>query len=369
MRLKRQVLKALSKWYFAGADQTGLEAYLRRQRLAETYARFRAVGQARGTHWDRWPQPLRGGRIGPGDCDELLRRYYLYALWQTQEQFAGLARQARARGVRLCLDLPVGVRRDGFDTWHERGLFVHGVGVGAPPDDFFVSGQNWGLVPADPQRQREDGYRYWRACLRRQLECAGILRVDHVMGLQRLWWVPEGMAATDGVYVRYPAEEMFAILALESLRHKALIVGENLGTVPPAVNREMRRRGILSMYVLPFEVSPGKSRPIRRPRADCLACLNTHDMPTFAALWQGLDIEQRLRMALLTAAQARQERQKRQEFRDAVLADLRDEGTLRRGEGILPSRAEGVPPSCFFFCSLSYPASPFFSHPLFKKKQ
>jgi 4-alpha-glucanotransferase len=326
MRLKRRVLEALAKWYFAQADRAGLAAFLRRCPPAEAYARFRAVGEGRGAHWDRWPQPLRDGRIGGGDYDERLCRYYLYVLWQTQEQFAGLAKQARSRGVRLCLDLPVGVRRDGFDTWHERGLFVHGVGVGAPPDDFFASGQNWGLVPADPRRQREDCYRYWRACLRRQLECAGILRVDHVMGLHRLWWVPEGMPAADGVYVRYPTEEMFAVLALESWRHKALIVGENLGTVPPAVNRTMRRRGILSMYVLPFEVSPARSRPVRRPSAACLACLNTHDMPTFAALWPGLDIDERLRLGLLTAGQARQERKKRQGFREAVLAQLRRSG-------------------------------------------
>ena len=152
--------------------------------------------------------------------------------------------------------------------------------AGAPPDALFTKGQNWGFPPLQPERLRERGYDYLIDCLRHHLEHAGLLRIDHVMQLHRLFWIPRGMDAADGVYVRYPAEELYAVLSLECHRHQAMIVGENLGTVPPEVYEAMDRHEVHGMYVVQYELQPG-SQGLREPPAKTVASLNTHDMPTF----------------------------------------------------------------------------------------
>ena len=239
-----------------------------------------------------------------------------------------VAGNAAARRVRLCLDLPLGVKQSGFDPWNESELFVPGMAMGAPPDPFFLGGQNWSLPPIHPQRLREQGYRYFMACLRRHLRHAKILRLDHVMGLYRLFWVPEGMPADQGVYVRYPSSELLAILALESQRHQAVIVGENLGTVPEYVNRSMRRHRILSTYVVPFNIAPEESPPVTPPVEDCVASLNTHDLPTFASFWRGVDIRRGLKMGLHDRQGAKRQCVQRRLTRRALLAWLRGKGML-----------------------------------------
>src|SRR5690606_27044500 len=138
----------------------------------------------------------------------------------------------RARGQRLYLDLPLGVHPAGYDVWSRRELFAGGASAGSPPDAFFSLGQNWGFPPLRPDALRETGHAYVIDVLRATLRHAGMLRIDHVMALHRLFWIPAGMEARDGVYVRYPAEELYAVHCLESARHAAVIVGEDLGTVP-----------------------------------------------------------------------------------------------------------------------------------------
>src|SRR4029079_1082368 len=181
--------------------------------------------------------------------------------------------------------------------------------AGAPPDTFFTKGQNWGFPPLQPDRLRDSGYRHLIDCLRHHLAHAGLLRIDHVMQFHRLFWIPQGMDASGGVYVRYPAEEFFAILSLESHRHQAIIVGENLGTVPPEIGEAMDRHDVLGMYVVQYELQPG-SQGLREPPARSVASLNTHDMPTFRAFWEAKDVDDLEDLGLFDPAQANAERER-----------------------------------------------------------
>jgi len=181
-----------------------------------------------------------------------------------------LSSTARSRGMKLYLDLPLGVHPEGFDVWRERKLFALDTSGGAPPDAFFTKGQNWGFPPLHPEAMRKQGYRYLIDCLRHLLQDASVLRIDHVMGLHRLYWIPKGLEAFQGVYVRYPAEELYAILCVESQRHQALIVGEDLGTVPRHVPTAMARHGVDRTYVVQFELTASiKADPASRPGRLC----------------------------------------------------------------------------------------------------
>jgi 4-alpha-glucanotransferase len=289
MALKRRVLELLAREFFA-ADSDRQAAF--RRWVADCpgvrdYARFRAAVEHQRGGWTSWPARMRAGRLEEGDYDPQAERYHLYVQWVAREQFGALAERARAQGVGLYLDFPLGVHREGYDVWREREVFVLEANAGAPPDPFFTGGQDWGFPPLHPEAVRVQGYRYYLACLQHHLRHAGTLRLDHVMGLHRLFWVPRGLPAREGVYVRYPAEEFYALLCLESHRHRAVLVGEDLGTVPRYVRAAMARHGVYRMYILPFELTPHPKKPLRSVPADSLAGLNTHDMPPFAAFWSG----------------------------------------------------------------------------------
>jgi 4-alpha-glucanotransferase len=228
----------------------------------------------------------------------------------------------------MYLDLPLGVHPHGYDVWRHRALFATDVSVGAPPDAVFVSGQDWGFPPLDPGRLREQHCQYVIAYLRHHLQHARILRIDHVMGLHRLFWIPKGLGAGEGVYVRYPAEEFYAILSLESRRHNAWIVGENLGTVPSYVSPAMRRHNIQSMYVVHYEQASDAHGALRAVPTDCVASINTHDMPPFAASWRDSDIDDRLKLGLLDRTGARTERRARREQRRSLMHFLERKGLL-----------------------------------------
>src|SRR3990172_6909058 len=226
----------------------------------EDYARFRATGERQRAPWPSWSRPLCDGVLTEGDYDERARRYHLYVQWVAREQIRVLSEHSRRAGVNLYLDLPLGVHPHSYDVWREREAFVLGVSGGAPPDVVFTQGQDWGFPPLHPEAIREQGYRYVIAYLRHQLQHTTLLRIDHVMGLHRLFWIPKGLEARDGVCVRYPAEELYAIFCLESHRHRASIVGENLGTVPAYVNSAMARHNLHRMYVLQYELDPGPNK-------------------------------------------------------------------------------------------------------------
>ena len=250
------------------------------------YAEFRAAVERHGGTWEAWPAGPRSGNLRAGaDYDGEVFRYHAYAQWLAREQVA----KAASSGANLYLDFPVGAHSGGYDTWRHSDDFVHGVSAGAPPDAVFEGGQSWGFPPLHPQRARRSGYRALRDALRHHFEHAALLRVDHVMGLHRLFWVPSGFTAADGVYVHYRSTELWGILALEASRARAglgaAVVGEDLGTVPDEVRREMETRGALRMHVIPFESGARRHRAINDPPSTALACLGTHDMDPFATWW------------------------------------------------------------------------------------
>jgi len=213
-------------------------------------------------------------------------------------------------------------------------LFVNGACAGAPPDPYSTAGQNWGLPPIDPRWLRRTRYRYFIDLIRSGFRHAGALRIDHVMGLFRLFWIPDGMTGSQGAYVRYPAEDLLGIIALESARQSALVVGEDLGTVPDYVPPALAKWGILSSKVLYFEREwDGTFKAAHRYPPMSLATANTHDMPTIAGFWAGRDLD--LRRELGQIATDEEERRAREE-RD------RDRGLLARlleAERILPHGA------------------------------
>lgn len=257
----------------------------------EDYARFRAACEILGRPWRRWREDARQGRLDL-HADPGAVRAYAYAQWLAHTQLQQVQQRCG-----LYLDFPLGVHPDGYDAWRYRHLFAKGVSVGAPPDPFSAQGQDWGFAPLHPLRLREEGYAYLRRCLAHHFRVCRLLRVDHVMGLHRLYWIPRGFPASAGVYVRYPADELYAVLLLEAWRAGATVVGEDLGTVPGEVRRRLDRHGILRMYVLGFEVCPGFGLPI--PGANTVASLGTHDTAPFACWWTGEDLTHLAHLGLL----------------------------------------------------------------------
>ncbi|HEY0590946.1 MAG TPA: 4-alpha-glucanotransferase, partial [Thermoanaerobaculia bacterium] len=287
MRAKRDVLEILAEEFFENATparRAEFDAFMDEKPRTESYARFRAAVEN-----GRWP-----GEVPPDAILELRdeeqkgRRYHLFVQWQCERQLESVAALARSSGFGLYLDVPLGVHGGGYDAWAEREIFARGVATGAPPDPFFTGGQNWGAPPPHPEALRRTGYRYFIESLRAIMRYAGVLRFDHVMALHRLYWIPQGMPADQGVYVRYATEENFAILAIESHRHRTTVIGEDLGTVPEVVRSRMRRHAVRGMYVLQYEIGPYTAP--REPSPESVASLNTHDMPPFAGFVLGEDI-------------------------------------------------------------------------------
>jgi 4-alpha-glucanotransferase len=165
--------------------------------------------------------------------------------------------------------------------------------------------------------------------VRHHLRLAGVLRIDHMMGFHRLFWIPHGFGARDGVYVKYPADELYAVFSLESHRHRSILIGEDLGTVPPEVRPAMALHNINRMYVMQYELQPQYQNALTPVYPDCIAVLNTHDMPPFAAWWQGLDIDERVKLGILDPGIAEDERKRRRSMLDALIQTLQRQGRLR----------------------------------------
>jgi 4-alpha-glucanotransferase len=228
--------------------------------------------------------------------------------------------------------MAAGVDPEGADAWYFQQYLAGGVTVGCPPDDFNRNGQDWGLPPWRPDTLAEAGYAPFAEVLRGTLRRSGAIRLDHVMGLFRLWWIPEGASASEGTYVRYDHEAMLGVLALEAHRAGSMVIGEDLGTVEPRVREELADRGILGTSVLRFEYLGGSEQrsgplPPERWRAECLATLTTHDLPSTAAWLDGEHIRLHDRLGLLTQPVA-EARAAAAAERDGWLAELRRTGAL-----------------------------------------
>lgn len=288
MALKRPVLADLARCFFEGADagrRSDFGDYVAAHPYVGEYAAFRAAG--RGRREDQHQE----------------EQYHLYCQWQMDRQ---LARLAGSGGPGLLFDLPLGVHPLGFDAQRWPGLFAAGMSTGAPPDAFFA-GQDWSTPPLHPEADRLQGYEYFSACLGNLMRHSAAVRIDHMMAFHRLFWIPDGADPRDGVYVTYPAEEFYALLALESHRQKTAVVGEDLGTVPAGVRTSMRRHGVARTSVLLGALRPG-ARTLEVDIPDgAFVTLETHDMFPLAGFLHGDDIEARVETGQLDGAAARRE--------------------------------------------------------------
>jgi 4-alpha-glucanotransferase len=242
--------------------------------------------------------------------------YHAYCQWVAAQQL-NLASNA----LPLYADIPVGAHPEGFDPYWSPTSFLPGVSGGAPPDLFFADGQNWSFSPLHPERIRDDRYSYLRAVFARAFRHASYVRVDHVMGLQRLYVIPEGNDAADGAYLSYHADELHALVSLEAYRAGASVVGEDLGTLPDGVHERMARDGMLRSWV--FEFTSTATDPLPAPRRDVLASLATHDTPRFNSFLWGHDIDEAEKLGHLTASEADSRRAQRARYREALFDALK----------------------------------------------
>lgn len=266
------------------------------------YARFRGVQARLGRNWRTWPPNARAGTPEPDQVDSEVERFHLVAQTLVRRQLHDVRRRLEHDGFRLGLDLAVGVHPDGYDPWSRQTLFGERMSVGAPPDAGFPNGQDWGFAPVLPKASRREGHRYLAACMALQAGLAGVLRVDHIMAWTRLYWIPCGFGVHEGTYVSYPAEELFAVLTLESNRNQCEVVGEDLGTVPPEIDEALPRHRIWGMYLAQAEAS--KIAAVPAPTGADVALVGTHDTPTFAGWLAGNDITERVRYGLLATQAA-----------------------------------------------------------------
>ncbi|WP_296602377.1 4-alpha-glucanotransferase [Nocardioides sp.] len=280
---------ALAAAYGRSAADPAFTAWREAQGAAlEEFATWSALAEEHGPDWHAWPESLRrpdAAAVHAFRADQEQRiGFHAWLQWQLDAQL----REASGE-LTVLQDLPIGVSGGGADSWAWQDTLAQGVAVGAPPDALNSLGQDWGSPPLVPWRLREAEYEPFIQSVRGTIAGAGGLRIDHVMGLFRLWWIPAEAGATDGAYVRYPSDDLLDIVALESHRARAVVVGEDLGTVEPGVPEALAERGILSYKVLWFEEDDPADWPV-----GALATVTTHDLPTVAGLWTGSDAEEQL---------------------------------------------------------------------------
>lgn len=285
---------------FASFDgDPAFDAYRAEQGAAlESYATFCALSEQHGRPWSAWPGGLR--HPASPEVEHARRRlrrrvdFHAWLQWQLDVQLA-----AAGHEIPLVSDVAVGVDPAGADAWMWQDVFAPGMSVGAPPDEFNTRGQDWGVPPFDPWKLRAAGYEPFRQMVRAAFRYAGGIRLDHVMGLFRLYWIPAGASPAEGAYVRYPAADLLDIVAEESRRASAFVVGEDLGTVEDGVRADLAARNILSYRLLWFEQEEPETWPTR-----AMAAVTTHDLPTVAGLVTGSDLDAQHRIGLHPNEQA-----------------------------------------------------------------
>lgn len=333
---KRSALEAL--WRAAGRP-TPLDGSPGTEGLTD-WAAYCALAERHGGRWSRWPAPLRDAKSSAvlAARRELASRIDFHAWVQQQcaEQLAAIRTAGRTAGMALGVlhDLPVGVDADGADAWALADVLAGGVSVGAPPDNFTPRGQDWGLPPWRPDRLAATGYAALRDMLRAILSHADGLRIDHVAGLWRLWWIPPGDTPDRGTYVHYDADVMLAVLALEAYRAGAVVVGEDLGTVEPEVTEALAANGMLGSAVSWFTRDESDPDQPLLPSAAwperAAASVSTHDLPTAAGFLRREHVRARAELGLLDDVPAEEANAARE--RAEWVALLRAEGLLTDGE-------------------------------------
>ncbi len=370
---KRTALEHLYRVPRSAGRELAYAAYRAREGAAlDDFATWCALAERYGPQWHHWPESLRHP-IGPGVADFAETHaqtvdFHRWLQWQLDEQLAAAQSRAVAAGMALGIiaDLAVGGHACGADAWALQDVLVQGVTAGAPPDEFNQLGQDWSSPPWRPDRLAEHEYLPFRVLIAAVLRHVGGVRIDHIVGLFRLWWIPNGSPPTHGTYVRYDHEAMIGIVVLEAYRAGALVVGEDLGTVEPWARDYLRSRGVLGTSILWFEFDrdgsggpPGKPLPAERWREYCLSSVTTHDLPPTAGYLSGDHV--RLRDALgLLARPVAEEMERDRAQQAAWMAELRrvrllaDDASpeddpeqtvlaLYRYLGRTPSRLLGVP--------------------------
>jgi glycogen debranching enzyme len=294
------------------------------------FALFEAIGETRrGQDWRLWPVALKEAQSEALACfaksHEKRLRFHAFLQWLAERQFETAARDA-SLPLGFCRDLAVGAAPDGAESWRKAQRLLDGFSIGAPPDPFSREGQNWGLPALNPLAVETDGGADFAQLLRANMRHAGALRIDHVMGLSRLFLVPDGAKASEGAYVSYPLDALLAQLSLESARARCMVVGEDLGTLPWGFREKLDAANVLSYRVLWFEREGEGFTPPQHYPQKAMACVSTHDLPTLAGWRAGADIAEKEALGLLSADEAEAERATRRADETALLDALRDAG-------------------------------------------
>lgn len=298
------------------------------------------LGAAHG--WQDWPSEYRDPASLAvrhfAESHEQALHFHAFLQWLAARSMAKAQSEARAdMPLGLIADMAVGTDPRGSHAWSRQQQVMTGVSVGAPPDIFQPGGQDWGLTAFSPWALQQNGYAGFIETVRAVLAHAGGLRVDHVIGLERLWLVPKGQSAAAGVYLAYPKKELMDLLMLEAWRHGALVVGENLGTVPEGFDEDMARRGFLGMNVLWFEREEGTPPQFRKPEdwpSASMAMLTTHDLPTAKGWWKARDIDWRQRHGEFSPEQADEQRRMREQEKCGLWLALQKAGLVEHSDSV-----------------------------------
>lgn len=354
---KLEVLKLLYKNFMqnhAGKNHTErgkqFATYVQEQgKLLERFSLFHALQErfhqedASIWGWPVWPEAYRNPD-SPAVQEYLQNNreqvgFYQYLQWQVdlQLQEAGKRCFDKNLGIGLYMDMAVGVDRGGADVWANQHLFAQSSAVGAPPDEYNQKGQDWGLPPLIPERMREEAYVSFIQILRQNMKHAGALRIDHVMGLMRLFLIPPGLPPSQGAYIHYPVDELFGILALESQRNQCMVIGEDMGTVPDIVRDRMNRWGVYSYKVFYFEKDHERYKSPEEYVANAAVAVSTHDLPTLSGFWQGQDIAVRTELDLYPNPELRENQIKGRVMERMAIFDLLEQ------RGLLPAGLNAGP--------------------------
>ena len=319
---------------FIQSEGTSLELYATFQALEEE----RQLIQPKSATWHDWPNQF----LTPGQpVREYAKRhrtrirFFEYIQWVASEQLNEIRQTAEQLGMPIGLyqDLALGAERNGAEAWIYQSVLAFKADCGAPPDAFAPKGQNWGLPPMNPHALRASGYELMIQLLRNNFRSGGAIRLDHVMAFFRLFWIPRGRPASEGTYVQYPFEDLLAIVALESVRSKTLVIGEDLGTVPDWVREQLAKARVLSYRVFYFERGPdGAMKSPGDYPVQSLAVVTTHDLPTLTGFWSGEDLHVRAKLgAFIDDAAQRQAWEERQRDKASILRALQREHLLPHG--------------------------------------
>ncbi len=328
------------------------DAYVKREPHVQAAAVYETMmeelskGDASIRSWLQWPAELR-------DCNseavqafarahERRIGFYIFLQWLADRQLARAAHGASTMAIGLYRDLAVGVDLASVDVWSDPHAYAFGLSVGAPPDPLNSAGQNWGLPPLDPRVLVERAYEPFIALLRANMRHAGALRIDHVMGLKRLFCIPRELPAGGGAYVNYDFDAMLGIVALESHLQRCMVIGEDLGTVPDGFRERLAAERIYSCRVLLFERDGEQFRSPHQYPPDSVASTGTHDLPTLAGFWTGADIAMRERLGWIDVDREREERDERARLRRALLDALREAHCIGDEEPDLPELLRAV---------------------------